>query len=143
MPFSKRPGGLGPQILLEMSGHPDSINRGFLLLRNGGTASVLGIPSAPITLDWAKDVIFKGITIKAINGRRMFDTWFQSQNFMLREQEKINRLITHRLPFDQFQQGFDLLHAGKAGQGWCWRYDNRPEPGFFGLQDWHDEMQSS
>ncbi len=106
--------GLGPQILLEMSGHPGSIARGFRLLRNGGTASVLGIPPAPITLDWAKDVIFKGITIRAINGRRMFDTWFQSQNFMLREQEKINRLITHRLPFTEFQRGFDLLHAGEA-----------------------------
>jgi threonine 3-dehydrogenase len=106
--------GLGPQILLEMSGHPAAIGQGFRLLRNGGTASILGIPSSPITIDWAKDIIFKGITIRAINGRRMFDTWFQSQNFMLKEQESINRLITHHLPFRQFERGFDLLHAGEA-----------------------------
>ena len=105
---------LGPQILLEMSGHPHAISQGFRLLRNGGCACVLGIPPAPITLDWAKDIIFKGITIKAINGRRMYDTWFQSQNFMLKELEKINRLITHRLPFDQFERGFELLHNGEA-----------------------------
>jgi threonine 3-dehydrogenase len=106
--------GLGPQILLEMSGHPDAIVLGFRLLRNGGTASVLGIPSSPLTLDWARDVIFKGITIRAINGRRMYDTWFQSQSFMLREQEKVSRLITHRLPFGEFERGFDLLHRGEA-----------------------------
>jgi len=106
--------GLGPQVLLEMSGHPSAINQGFRLLRNGGTACILGIPSSPVTIDWARDIIFKGITIRAVNGRRMFDTWFQSQNFMLREQDKINRLITHRLPFDRFERGFELLHAGKA-----------------------------
>lgn len=106
--------GLGPQILLEMSGHPGAIGQGFRLLRNGGTACILGIPSSPITIDWARDIIFKGITIRAINGRRMFDTWFQSQNFMLRERAKIERLITHRLPFGDFQRGFDLLHAGEA-----------------------------
>ncbi len=106
--------GLGPQILLEMSGHPEAISKGFRLLRNGGTACILGIPGSPITIDWARDIIFKGITIRAINGRRMFDTWFQSQNFMLRQQEKVERLITHRLPFANFQHGFDLLHAGEA-----------------------------
>ncbi|MCE5249182.1 L-threonine 3-dehydrogenase [bacterium] len=106
--------GLGPQILLEMSGHPDAINTGFRLLRNGGCACVLGIPPGKVTFDWAKDIVFKGITIKAINGRRMYDTWFQTQNFMLREQERVNRLITHRLPFVDFERGFDLLHRGEA-----------------------------
>ncbi|MFA6470573.1 MAG: L-threonine 3-dehydrogenase [Candidatus Latescibacterota bacterium] len=106
--------GLGPQILLEMSGNPQAISQGFRLLRNGGCACILGIPPAPITIDWAKDIIFKGITIKAINGRRMYDTWFQSQNFMLKELKKINRLINHRLPFDQFEHGFDLLRNDEA-----------------------------
>lgn len=106
---------LGPQVLLEMSGHPGAIKKGLHLLRNGGCACVLGIPPKPIdNIDWAKDIVFKGITIKAINGRRMYDTWFQTQNFMLREQKSINNLITHRLPFDQFEHGFDLLHRGEA-----------------------------
>ncbi len=107
-------GGLGPQIFLEMSGHQDAITTGLHLLRNGGCACVLGIPPKPLTLDWANDIVFKGITIKAINGRRMYDTWFQTQNFMLRNQESINRLITHRLPFDHYESGFDLLHNGNA-----------------------------
>jgi threonine 3-dehydrogenase len=106
--------GLGPQVLLEMSGHPNAILTGLHLLRNGGCACVLGIPPGQVTLDWAKEIVFKGITIKAINGRRMYDTWFQTQNFMLREQERVNRLITHRLPFEQFEHGFELLHRGEA-----------------------------
>ena len=75
---------------------------------------MLGIPSDMVTIDWATDVIFKGITIKAINGRRMFDTWYQSQNFLLKEQERVNRLVTHRLPFAEYERGFELLKSGKA-----------------------------
>lgn len=107
-------GGYGTQVLLEMSGHPGAITQGLRLLRNGGTASLLGIPSGPITLDWGKDIIFKGITLKAVNGRRMFDTWFQSQHFMLKNPEAVDRLVTHVLPFDDFTHGFDLLHKGEA-----------------------------
>ena len=107
-------GGLGPQIFLEMSGQPEAVSTGLHLLRNGGCACVLGIPSKPLTINWADDIVFKGITIKAINGRRMYDTWFQTQNFMLKNQDSINRLITHRLPFDQYESGFDLLHNGNA-----------------------------
>jgi len=107
-------GGLGPQVLLEMAGHPSAIDLGLKLLRCGGTASVLGIPPGGITIDWAEDVVFKGITIKAINGRRMFDTWFQSQNFMLHHPGAVDRLVTHRLPFGDFERGFELLHAGEA-----------------------------
>lgn len=106
--------GLGPQVLLEMSGNPNAINQGFHLLRNGGCACLLGIPPDKITIDLAKDIIFKGITIKAINGRRMFDTWYQSQNFLLAEQQRISRLITHRIPFEDFEEGFKLLHNGTA-----------------------------
>lgn len=107
-------GGYGPQVLLEMSGHPGAINQGLRLLRNGGTASLLGIPSRPITVDWAKDIIFKGITLKAVNGRRMFDTWFQSEHFMLKHPDAVDRLVTHVLPFEEFRTGFDLLHRGEA-----------------------------
>jgi len=106
--------GMGAHILLEMSGHPQAINRGFGLLRNGGCACLLGIPPGKVTLNWARDIIFKGITIRAINGRRMFDTWFQTQDFLIKNQKAVKQLITHQLPFEKFQHGFDLLHEGKA-----------------------------
>jgi len=107
-------GGIGPHILYEMSGHPSAIALGLRLLRNGGTMCALGIPSRPISLDWARDVVFKGITIRAVNGRRMFDTWFQSQSFMLREAATVDRLVTHTVPFGDFERGFDLLRRGEA-----------------------------
>ena len=107
-------GGIGPHSLYEMSGHPSAIATGLRLLRNGGTMCALGIPSSPISLDWARDVVFKGITIHAVNGRRMFDTWFQSQSFMLREAATVDRLVTHTVPFGDFERGFDLLRRGEA-----------------------------
>ncbi len=109
-----RTDGLGPQVLLEMSGNPNAINQGFRLLRNGGCACLLGIPPDKVTLDLAKDIIFKGVTIRAINGRRMFDTWYQSQNFLFAEQQRVERLVTHRLPFEQYERGFELLKNGTA-----------------------------
>jgi len=106
--------GLGPEVLLEMSGNPRAIRQGLGFLRNGGCASVLGIPSGDVTLDWAGDVVFKGITIRAINGRRMFDTWFQAQHFMLKHGDAVERLVTHRIPFDDYERGFELLRKGEA-----------------------------
>ena len=109
-----RTDGLGAEVMLEMSGSPAAINQGLGLLRNGACACVLGIPSDRITIDWGKEVIFKALTIKGINGRRMFDTWYQSQNFMLKERASIDRLITHRIPFDEFERGFEVLGSGEA-----------------------------
>jgi len=62
----------GPEVLLEMSGHPKAIRQGFTALRNGGTAALLGIPSEPVPLDLPNDIIFKGATVLGINGRKMF-----------------------------------------------------------------------
>jgi len=107
-------GGLGPHVFLEMSGNPGAVGFGLRVLRNGGCASMLGIPPGPVTIDWGRDVVFKGITIKAVNGRRMFDTWFRTQDFMLGHQDAVDRLITHRLPFGEFERGFGALHDGDA-----------------------------
>jgi len=79
-------------------------------------ARMLGIPAGEVSLDWARDVIFKGITIHAVNGRRMYDTWYQCQNFLMKDRLSVDPVITHILPFEKFQTGFDLIHAGKAGK---------------------------
>ncbi len=63
-------GGAGVDVLLEMSGHPAGIRQGFQMLRAGGRASLLGLPSEPVTLDLVDDVIFKGATVLGIYGRR-------------------------------------------------------------------------
>jgi len=104
----------GPQVLLEMSGHPAAIRQGFAALRNGGTAALLGLPSSPVALDLPNDIIFKGATVLGINGRRMFETWYQMEGFLLSGRLHMDRVITHELPLDQFERGFQLMQSGEA-----------------------------
>jgi len=104
----------GADVLLEMSGHPDAIAAGFRCVRHGGTVSLLGIPPGQVSLRWAEDLIFKGLTIHGINGRLMYRTWYECESFLRRNPELIEPLITHRLPFDQFEQGIRAMQDGTA-----------------------------
>lgn len=104
----------GPQVLLEMSGHPQAIRNGFRALRNGGTAALLGLPSKPVELDLPRDIIFKGATVLGINGRRMFETWFQMESFLLSGRLNLKPIITHELPMEEFDRGVKLMQAGEA-----------------------------
>lgn len=104
----------GPQVLLEMSGHPRAIRQGFQALRNGGTAALLGLPARPVELNLPDDIIFKGATVLGINGRRMYETWFQVESFLLTNRLKIDRIVTHQLPVGEFQRGFQLMQRGEA-----------------------------
>ena len=73
----EKTGGLGVDVVLEMAGHPDSIRTAFDIVRRGGRISLLGLTSKPISLNFSEDIIFKGITVQGINGRRMYQTWYQ------------------------------------------------------------------
>jgi threonine 3-dehydrogenase len=104
----------GPEVLLEMSGHPRAIRQGFAALRNGGTAALLGLPSEPVALDLPNDIIFKGATVLGINGRKMFETWYQVENFLLSGRLHLEPIITHHLPLVEFERGLKLMQAGEA-----------------------------
>ena len=104
----------GPQVWLEMSGHPNGIRDGFKALRNGGTVALLGLPSKDVSLNLAEDIIFKGATVLGINGRRMFETWFQMESFLLAGRLKLDPIITHRLDLADFDRGVKLMQAGEA-----------------------------
>jgi threonine 3-dehydrogenase len=107
-------GGTGVDVLLEMSGHPEAMRLGFSLLRTGGRASLLGIPSRPVELDFARDIIFKGATVQGINGRRMFETWFQMEALLAAGKLDLEPVITHRLKLAEFPQAMKLLQSGEA-----------------------------
>ena len=107
-------GNQGPQVLLEMSGHPVAIRQGFRALRNGGTAALLGLPAEPVALDLPNDIIFKGAKVLGINGRRMFETWYQVENFVLTGRLDLEPIITHQLDLEDFEQGFRLMQTGEA-----------------------------
>ncbi|NMB01177.1 MAG: L-threonine 3-dehydrogenase [Firmicutes bacterium] len=107
--------GAGVDVLLEMSGNETAINDAFKCLANGGTASLLGIPSKPITIDLATAVVFKGATVFGINGRKMYETWYQGQALLERGLD-LTPLITHRLPLERIGEGFELMQAGQCGK---------------------------
>ena len=106
--------GQGPEVLLEMSGHPQAIRDGFRALANGGTAALLGLPTEPVSFDLPNDIIFKGARVLGINGRRMFDTWYQMERFLLAGRLNLEPIITHQIELADFDRGFKLMQSGEA-----------------------------
>ena len=109
-------GGDGADVLLEMSGSGAAINQGLGLVRNGGRAALLGLPSDNVSLNLAKNIIFKGLTVLGINGRKMFETWYQTQALVVAGRVDLAPIITHVVPMDRFEDAFTLLKEGKAAK---------------------------
>ncbi|MGC9291745.1 MAG: L-threonine 3-dehydrogenase [Acidobacteriaceae bacterium] len=112
----EKTGGVGVDVVLEMSGHPDAMRLGFRILRTGGRVSLLGIPSKPFEFDFAKDIIFKGATVQGINGRRMFETWYQMEALLKSGKLDLFPAITHRVPMTDFAKVMALLESGEASK---------------------------
>jgi threonine 3-dehydrogenase len=106
--------GFGPDVLLEMSGSASALRTGLQLLANGGHASLLGIPRGETTLDLASEVIFKGVTVHGVTGRRMYETWYQTEDFLIRHGASIDPAITCTLSIDRVEEGFDGMENGTA-----------------------------
>lgn len=106
--------GDGVDVLLEMAGHPTSIDQGFRALRHGGTAALLGIPSRPFAFDLTNHVVFKGAKVLGINGRRMWDTWYQMEALVLSGRLNLKPIITHVLPMAEFPKAFELMQSGEG-----------------------------
>ncbi len=109
-------GGIGVDVILEMSGHPDAIRLGFKILRLGGRASLLGIPSKPMELNLADDIIFKGAIVQGINGRLMYQTWYQMNALLKAGKLDIAPVITDRMAMTDFSKGMDRLKSGEASK---------------------------
>jgi threonine 3-dehydrogenase len=108
--------GLGPEVVMEMSGAQGGLKSAFHLVQNGGEVVLMGLPRREVAVDWAEDIIFKGITIHAVSGRRMFDTWYQSQRFLQSGRVDVDPVITHTLDFEDYETGFAALLAGEAAK---------------------------
>ena len=106
--------GNGADVLLEMSGHPAAMRMGFALLKKGGRASLLGIPSEPFELDIARDIIFKGAVVHGINGRKMYETWFQMEALLATGKLNLDPVITHRMKLSEFPKAMEVLRTGEA-----------------------------
>jgi len=104
----------GFDVGLEMSGAEAAFNQMLDSMNHGGRIAVLGIPSGPMTLD-VNDVIFKGLELQGIYGRRIFETWYK-MSAMLQSGLDVHRIVTHRLPADRYDEAFATVEAGECGK---------------------------
>lgn len=104
----------GFDVVLEMSGAESAFQDMLRVTRNGAKIALLGIPSKDITIDWNK-IIFKGLELKGIYGREMYETWYKMTS-MLQSGLDLSPVITHRFHIDDFQKGFDAMLSGQCGK---------------------------
>ncbi|MFI5087577.1 MAG: L-threonine 3-dehydrogenase [Terriglobales bacterium] len=109
-------GGVGVDVVCEMAGHPDAIRTAFNIVRRGGRISLLGLTSKPIALNFSEDIIFKGITVQGINGRRMYQTWYQMTALLKAGKLDLHPVITDKLAMKDFNQGMERLKTGEASK---------------------------
>ena len=108
--------GDGADVVCEMSGHPSGHAQAFAVARPGGRVNMLGTPSRVTEVDFARDVIFKGLTIYGVTGRRMYDTWQQMGRIIRAGQFDPSPVITHRFPLDRMAEAIGVIKDGSAGK---------------------------
>jgi len=104
----------GADVLLEMSGAPAAMDQGFRALRNGGRAALLGLPARTVDFDFNAHIIFKGCTVLGINGRRMWETWYQMEQLLLSGRLELDDIITHEFPMSDYERAFETMISGEG-----------------------------
>jgi len=104
----------GFDIGLEMSGNPDALHLMLANMSHGGRIALLGIPTEEIAIDWTQ-VVFNMLTLRGIYGREMYETWYQ-MTVMIQSGLDIAPVITHRLPYAEFAEGFAIAGSGQSGK---------------------------
>ncbi len=108
-------GGLGVDVVLEMSGNATAIQDGIKALRPGGRFTILGLPGHPSKMD-LNEIIFKYLTLQGINGRLMFSTWYKATRFLSSGRLDLEPIVTHRLRLEEFKKGMELMESGNCGK---------------------------
>ncbi|TNE39478.1 MAG: L-threonine 3-dehydrogenase [Alphaproteobacteria bacterium] len=108
--------GEGPDVILEVSGNAAAINAALDIAAPGATVALLGIPANPVEIDLGAKVVMKGISLLGVTGRRMYETWYQVEAFMLKNPDLMDKVITHVLPASDFHHGFELMDEGACGK---------------------------
>ena len=112
--FLEQNEGLGYDVVFEMSGSPRAIADSFRIARNGGRVILFGIPARPVEIDVAQALIFKNLSVLALNGRKIFETWYRTRWLLESGVVDVRPLITKELPLEEYEEAFSLLAAGEA-----------------------------
>jgi threonine 3-dehydrogenase len=108
--------GEGVDVLLEMSGATKGIEDGFRVLKNGGSAALLGLPGSPPKFDLTEHIIMKGAKVYGIYGREMFRTWYRSKALIQSGMVDLKKIITHTFPLKKFPEAMEVIASGKCGK---------------------------
>jgi len=108
--------GEGADVVCEMSGVPPALHQAFASVRLGGRLQLLGIPNTAVPVDFARDIIFKGITVYGVIGRRMYETWNQMRRYLSAGLFDPRPVITHEFPLQDIDQALAVIRSGDAGK---------------------------
>lgn len=108
--------GNGADVVCEMSGAPPALHSAFQCVRYGGRVQLLGIPAGEVPVNFATEIIFKGITIYGVIGRKMYETWNQMQRFLRSGIFDPRPVITHRFPLERIDDALAAIKSGDAGK---------------------------
>jgi threonine 3-dehydrogenase len=104
----------GFDVGLEMSGNGQAFQSMLAAMNHGGRVAILGIPPTQVSIDW-NHVIFKGLILKGVYGREMFETWYK-MTAMLTSGLDISPVVTHRFPASEYQAAFEVMASGQSGK---------------------------
>lgn len=104
----------GFDIGLEMSGNGAAFRSMLKVMNHGGSVAILGIPPSDVSIDW-NQVIFKGLVLKGVYGREMFETWYK-MTAMLQSGLDVKPVLTHRFPIAKYQDAFEIMRSGQSGK---------------------------
>ena len=107
--------GEGVDAALEMSGDPGALHQAFRSVKNGGRVTLFGITTGQVCFDLPNEIIFKGIRVYGVTGRRLFDTWYRLTG-LFKAGLDIRPVVTHTFPMAEFARGFELIKSGQCGK---------------------------
>ena len=109
-------GGEGADLVCEMSGVPSALHQAFAAVRLGGRVQLLGIPNGQVPVDFANEIIFKGITVYGVIGRKMYETWNQMRRYLSAGLVDPRPVITHQFPLAKIDEALAAIRSGDAGK---------------------------
>ena len=108
--------GLGVDVVTEFSGHKTAIEQSFKYIKKGGHMALLGITPDKIEVDLSNDIVFKGITIYGVTGRKMYENWNQVSAFIEAKRIQFDKIVTHVIKMENFEEAFKIMASGNSGK---------------------------
>lgn len=108
--------GRGPDVIGEFSGNKYAIEDAFKYCKPGGKISLLGLPTKDIEIDLANLIVFKGITVYGVVGRKIYDTWYQVKDLVDQNKLDFDKIITHVMPMSKIEEAMKIMGSGNSGK---------------------------